>query len=105
MAPEVGLKELHTISNRINTLKSYYYGNQAKLEIGEKNPPTVNDKMFTLYLSLERSTYGPTETNKKQMNIIDTMLLNAENQLDVIQNEVRQLEDLLKASGAPYIDD
>jgi hypothetical protein len=105
VAPEIGLKQLGTITERIHALKSDYYGNQAKLEIGEKNPPTVNDKMFTIYLSMERSTYGPTETNKEQMTIINTMLLNAQNELEGIQNEMQQLETLLKASGAPYIDD
>lgn len=105
VAAEMGLKQLRTITEGINTLKSDYYGNQAKLEIGEKNPPTVNDKMFTIYLSLQRSTYGPTVTNKKQMNIINAMLSNAQNELEGIQNLMHQLEKLLKVSGAPYIDD
>ena len=103
--PETGLKQLEAIRNQINTLKSDYYGNQAKAEIGEKNPPSVNDKMFTIYLSLERSTYGPTETNKAQMQIINIMLNKAENTLITIQNSMDKLEALLKASGAPYIDD
>ncbi|WP_299217480.1 glycosyl hydrolase [uncultured Aquimarina sp.] len=103
--PETGLKQLESIRDQINTLKSDYYGNQAKAEIGEKNPPSVNDKMFTIYLSLERSTYGPTETNKAQMQIINTMLTKAENNLKTIQNSMGKLEAMLKASGAPYIDD
>ncbi len=103
--PETGLKQLELIRDQINTLKSDYYGNQAKAEIGEKNPPSVNDKMFTIYLSLERSTYGPTETNKAQMKIINDMLNKAENKLKAIQNAMDRLEVMLKASGAPYIDD
>jgi hypothetical protein len=80
-------------------------GNQAKLEIGEKNPPTINDKMFTIYLSLQRSTYGPTETNKKQMQIVKSMLTEAQKEWQVIKTSLDSLEQLLKASGAPYIDD
>lgn len=102
---EDGLKQLKAIRDQINTLKSDYYGNQAKLEIGEKNPPSVSDKMFTIYLSLERSTYGPTETNKTQMEIIKRMLTKAENELKSIENSMDKLETMLKASGAPYIDD
>ncbi|SDS34771.1 Uncharacterized protein SAMN04515667_1971 [Formosa sp. Hel1_31_208] len=102
---ETGLKQLNKIRDQINTLKSDYYGNQAKLEIGEKNPPSVSDKMFTIYLSLERSTYGPTETNKTQMQIINSMLNKAENELKAIEDAMDKLEALLKTSGAPYIDD
>jgi len=102
---EDALKELKAIRDKINTLKSDYYGNQAKSEIGEKNPPSVSDKMFTIYLSLERSTYGPTETNKTQMQIVKTMLTKAENELKTIESAMDKFETMLKASGAPYIDD
>lgn len=102
---ETGLKQLKAIRDQINTLKSDYYGNQAKSEIGEKNPPSVSDKMFTIYLSLERSTYGPTETNKTQMQIINNMMNKAQNELKAIENSMDQLEAMLNASGAPYIDD
>lgn len=102
---EDGLKQLNAIRDQINTLKSNYLGNQAKLEIGEKNPPSVGDKLFTLYLSLGRSTYGPTETNKTQMQIVTSMLTKAENELNAIMGSMDKFESLLKTSGAPYIDD
>ncbi|WP_353779986.1 glycosyl hydrolase [Winogradskyella sp. 3972H.M.0a.05] len=102
---ESGLRQLKAIKDQINTLKSDYYGNQARSEIGEKNPPSVSDKLFTIYLSLERSTYGPTETNKTQMQVINNMLNKAENKLKAIESAMNQFEALLKASGAPYIDD
>ena len=101
---ETGLKQLDAIKNQINTLKSDYYGNQAKSEIGEKNPPAVSNKMFSIYLSLERSTYGPTETNKTQMQIINTKLNKAESELKAIQSSMEKFEAMLKAHGAPYID-
>lgn len=102
---EVGLKQLKNIRDQINALKTNYYGNQAKSEIGEKNLATVSDKMFTIYLSLERSTYGPTATNKAQMEIIKSMLMKAENDLEAIKNDMDTLETMLKANGSPYIDD
>jgi photosystem II stability/assembly factor-like uncharacterized protein len=103
--PEIGLKKLQTVREQLNSLKSDYYGNAAKLEIGEKNLPTVKDKIFAVYLSLERSTYGPTETNKKQIEIIKAMLSKAETELSVIQKSLDSLKQLLKASGSPHIDD
>ena len=105
LAPDVGLKQLEAIRKQIHRLKSDYYGNQAKLEIGEKNPPTVSDKLFTIYLSISRSTYGPTKTNQRQMQVITAMINNAASEVTSIENAIRQLEELLKASGAPYIDD
>jgi photosystem II stability/assembly factor-like uncharacterized protein len=103
IAPDKGLNQLDAIRDQINSLKSDYYGNQAKLEIGEKNLPSVNERMFRIYLSLERSTYGPTETNKKQMQIIKSMLLKADNELKSIQDSINKLEQALRASGAPII--
>ncbi|NNK82989.1 MAG: hypothetical protein HKO92_07685, partial [Flavobacteriaceae bacterium] len=49
--------------------------------------------------------YGPTETNKKQMQIIKSMLTDAENEWQAIRKSLDSFEQLLKASGAPYIDD
>lgn len=103
--PEMGLNRLETVRKQFNSLKSDYYGNQAKLEIGEKNPPTVAEKLFGIYLSLERSTYGPTETNKKQIEIVQTMLSKVESELRAIKNSLDGLEQLLKNSGSPSIDD
>ncbi|WP_282124114.1 WD40/YVTN/BNR-like repeat-containing protein [Algibacter mikhailovii] len=103
--PEQGLVKLEAVKNQYNTLKTAFYGNQAKLEIGEKNPPTVMEKIFTIYLSLGRSTYGPTETNKKQIQIIDQMISKAEDELSGIQKSLDSLEDVLNASHGPYIDD
>ncbi|NRA93042.1 MAG: glycosyl hydrolase, partial [Psychroserpens sp.] len=103
--PQVAITRLDDITKRLNTFKSSYYGNQARAEVGEKNQSTVADKLFTLYLSLDRSTYGPTETNKRQIQIINTMLDKHMQELNGISNEVDQLENELNRSGAPYIDD
>lgn len=103
--PEIGLKKLDAVREQFNILKSDYYGNQAKPEIGEKNLPTVNDKIFAIYLSLERSTYGPTETNKTQIEIINTLLSKADNELRDIEKSLDSLKRLLKTSGGPYIED
>ncbi|MDO1500573.1 glycosyl hydrolase [Winogradskyella maritima] len=105
MSPEEGLKAINAIKTKLNTLKSTYYGNQAKLEVGEKNPKTVNDMLFTLYLSLGRSTYGPTETNKAQLDMIEGKLMSAKQSVNAINAAIQDLASTIKANGGPYIED
>ncbi|WP_299228206.1 glycosyl hydrolase [uncultured Psychroserpens sp.] len=104
-SPEAISNQLAGLKRRLNELQSSYYGNQAKSEVGEKGPPTVNDRMFAVYKGVERSTYGPTAMLKAQLQIISNQLTTASSILDAIEEELAQLSATLTASGAPYIED
>lgn len=98
------LKKLQNINDKVNQLKTDFMGNSAKLEVGEKNPPTINDRMFAVYRGLEKSTYGPTESHKRQLEIVKEVTANLRNSLDSIAREIENLESQLKNSGAPYVE-
>ena len=44
-------------------------GSEAKNEIGEKNPPTPNDRMFIGMRGLFTSTHAPTQMHKDMLEI------------------------------------
>ena len=105
LSPELMHGQLSAVTQRLNDLQSSYYGNQAKQEVGQKDPPTVGDRMFVIYRALERSTYGPTSTHKAQLKIISEALTMAHSKLNGIQGELERIKTKLSQAGAPYIED
>ena len=79
-------------------------GDAAKNEIGEKTGPTIGTRLFKVSLGISNSTYGPTETNKESMAIIETQLNEIRSKLRASQQKISLLgEDLVKA-GAPWVE-
>jgi hypothetical protein len=97
--------DLAQINTDIESLRSSYYGNQAKSEVGEKGPHTVAFRMFSIYIGIERSTYGPTTTHKQQLSLIKKQVSAALSRLEGIQMRLDDVYNQLKTSGAPYIED
>ena len=97
-------KRLHDISQELVKLNSELYGNQAKLEIGEKTKPTIGERMFAVYRGIERSTYGPTDTHKRSMQLIENQLNTINSKLTALQSDLSSLYKDLRAAGAPYVE-
>ncbi|MEL6811139.1 MAG: glycosyl hydrolase [Bacteroidota bacterium] len=96
--------EAAQILKDLQSLQSDYYGNQAKQEVGEKDPPTVGDRMFAIYRGIERSTYGPTGSHKTQLDIVNKEVASGLNRLSGIKLRLDSLYEKLKAAGAPYVE-
>jgi len=97
--------ELQGVLAKIQKLESDVFGNQAKQEMGEKDDPTIGDRMFAVYRGIERSTYGPTNTHKQQLELINRELQSALGTLKSIQSQLNGVYEKLKAAGAPYVED
>ncbi|QNJ98733.1 glycosyl hydrolase [Constantimarinum furrinae] len=80
-------------------------GNQSKLEIGEKTKPTIGERMFAVYRGIERSTYGPTGTHLKSMEIINSQLNTISVKMDLTEQLMDAVYKELRDAGAPYIED
>ncbi|GEQ86263.1 hypothetical protein ULMS_17710 [Patiriisocius marinistellae] len=105
LAPGSLETQFSNIHKDLNALNSEIYGNPAKLSIGEKTTPLIGDRLFAVYRGIERSTYGPTSTHKKQMQIITTQLNGAKNKLSAIEQKLETINNQLKAAGAPYVEE
>lgn len=95
---------IQEVIDNLNKLSADYYGNPAKGEIGEKGKPTVGERMFAIYRGIERSTYGPTETHRKQLEIVEKDLNGALSRLRAEERKLNKIYDFLQAKGAPYIE-
>ncbi|WP_411767562.1 WD40/YVTN/BNR-like repeat-containing protein [Winogradskyella sp. A3E31] len=103
-SPQSIMTSIAQAKKNLYKLQSSYYGNTAKFEVGEKNPPTVNERMFAIYRGLERSTYGPTTSHKEQLRIIEKQLNAANTKLENIKAQLSTIENQLQKAGAPYIE-
>jgi len=97
-------KQLHDTRAKLIAISSELNGNASKVQIGEKTKPTIGDRMFAVFRGIERSTYGPTDTHKRSMEIINTQLGSLSTKLDDVNNELKQLARALKNAGAPYVE-
>ena len=97
--------KLHKLTSQLNELDREYHGNGAKREIGEKTKSAINDRLFSLYIGLSNSTYGPTSTHKKTMQIVNDQLSSIESKLETIKTEMGKLSSDLGEAGAPPVEE
>ena len=80
------------------------YGNRAKRQVGEKRSPTVGSRLSAVDLGVYHSTYGPTATLRKTLEIANTQLEQIKSDLEEAQAEGAALGDDLLEAGAPWVE-
>lgn len=95
---------LHDLRKEIIDINAQLNGDAAKNEIGEKTGPTIGDRLFKVSLGISNSTYGPTETNKKTMEIIESQLSDIRSKVEASQKRILMLGDDLVKAGAPWVE-
>ncbi|MEL6846248.1 MAG: hypothetical protein AAFP02_23830, partial [Bacteroidota bacterium] len=79
-------------------------GNEARSEIGERNPPTVRSRMFVGYRGLS-TTYGPTEMHRQSLDLAEKELQGIMKSVeDLGKSKIPNVEKTLQEAGAPYIE-
>jgi len=101
---EEGNTLLHDTSIKMNALTKKMGGSPAKAQIGEKTIPKMGDRMFSLYLGIANSTYGPTDTHKNIINWINADLKTFNSELSEIDKNLVSLKDMIVKAGGPYIE-
>ncbi len=97
-------KALSELRQKLLEIEEQLNGNHSKNEIGEKNNPTVKSRLNAASNGVQNSTYGPTETAQRSLEIAEREYDILKKELDGIINEkIPELEMQLKAAGAPEI--
>ncbi|MDC3051215.1 glycosyl hydrolase [Bacteroidota bacterium] len=95
--------DFHNLKNSLLTIKRKVFGNESKKEIGEKNLPTLFDRIRVASQGLS-SSYGPT---KLHIESLDMARLMSEEIKPLIKNlkskEINSLENKIKNIGGPDI--
>lgn len=99
------VSQLHKLRNELLSIEKSLEGSTAKNEIGEKGKPTISQRLFVASMGTSNSTYGPTPTHKRSLEIAKTEFALLKTSYDKIINEtIPNLEKLLKDTGAPIIE-
>ena len=97
-------QRLHQLQQDLMNLDVAMNGMRTKQEPGEKTNPAIGDRLFAVSRGIDHSTYGPTETTKNTMAIVEKQLKSSRTTLEAIVARAKTLgKDLVKA-GAPWIE-
>ncbi len=88
----------------VKGLNVKFNGNTAKQEIGERNDPTIGTWGFALWKGVAWSTYGPTETHKEALSIVQKKLGELQSELNSLNSQAKNLADQIVAAGGPKIE-
>ena len=96
--------QINLIKRELANLDKNINGSSAREEVGEKNEyPNMQDYLWSAYNS--STSYGPTITQEKTLNIVQELYNQNKIKLEQIQNEyLNNLEVNLQKIGIPWIE-
>lgn len=98
-------EQLHQIRMDLLGMEEQLFGNKSKDIVGEKNNPTIYSRLGVAFRGVSNSTYGPTPTHRRNLEIAQKEFEEIIPQLDEILDErMPELEKALQDAGAPYIE-
>ena len=96
--------QLHELSAALLKMDVALNGMSSKRQVGEKTKPTIGERLFAINRGITRSTYGPTATHQRTMEIIKTELSQLQTQFNTQLAQMDQLMKALAKAGAPLIE-
>jgi hypothetical protein len=98
--------ELASLKKELDQLKWSLYGLPLKDQIGEKNNPTVQSRLFDISRVVSGSTYGPTKSARENLRIVQKTLMDGSENLKTIQSELLLKGDnITSQTGIPLLKD
>ena len=97
------LADINTTRLALLAVQKELQGDPVKDEIGERSNPTPNNGNRIAYSALN-NTYGPTANHKTSLNRAKKQLQGIKAKLKTLANSTAQIEQRLKAAGAPWIE-
>ncbi len=96
-------RDLHALHERLYDLDGRLNGHGAKLSIGEVFEQTVDDRISVAMIGTNFSTYGPTPTHRRSLDIARIELAEIKRDLEqVVNQDMPALDARLQQAGAPW---
>ena len=97
--------ELSLTRDQLLDIRRQLTGNTAKKQMGEKNDPSVQQRISFAFSGTNRSTYGPTPAHRASIDIGKKQLTNIIDLLSqIIDEQMPVIEKRIQESGAPWIE-
>ncbi|MEM8908088.1 MAG: hypothetical protein AAGD05_09610, partial [Bacteroidota bacterium] len=97
-------QRLHELRIEQMRMEQALNGSPSKRQPGEKTRPTIGDRMFSLYIGLSQSTYGPTKFHRQGLELINTQLKDLQTQLKAHNEKIANLAQELRQNGGPALE-
>ncbi|MDZ7774258.1 MAG: hypothetical protein U5L09_00920 [Bacteroidales bacterium] len=97
--------QINELIINLKKLRKGFMVGSAKGEIGEKQTPTIMNRMGVVINGVSNSTYGPTPTHKKTLALAEKEYERlVESLKGMTEDSIPRLEKALQTIGAPYIE-
>ena len=98
-------EDLMQIITALQLLDVEINGPGSHKQVGEKHHVTISDRLSSAYFGTNFSTYGPTQTHKRSLEIVEKQFVQFKLKLDKILNtKMPQLEKALDKVDAPWVE-
>jgi hypothetical protein len=102
-APDGLDAELHAVEQELYAIEERLSGNESRKAIGEPDVHTVSRRLRVVSEGTGSSTYGPTPTHRRSLEIAERELAGLRQRLNAILEErLPALEKRLEEAGAPW---
>jgi photosystem II stability/assembly factor-like uncharacterized protein len=97
--------KLFRIKQSLLELDEKLNGNRSREQIGEENNPTIKDRINVAMRGTFYSTYGPTPTHIRSLEIARSEVNDLKSKLDkILKLDIPELEKELSEAGAPWME-
>ncbi len=90
-------RDLHNLDETLN-------GNRSRQQPGEKFNPIIYDRLFSVARGIERSTKGPTTTQRRMLEIATSELAAFQAELSKSLGKLTELAEKLRDAGGPWLE-
>lgn len=95
---------VHQIRKDIQAIDFQLNGHLSKRSVGEKQPPSISERLGHVVTGVSNATYGPTPSHRKSLEIAQSGYKEVSGQLEKVKAAMQKLEGTLESLGAPRVE-
>ncbi len=97
-------EQLAQLQNDLEDLNNELNGDQARQMVGEKFTPIINDRLFSVARGVDRSTYGPTATHQRMLDIANEQIESLSEKIQTATKDLSSVAKALMEQGGPWVE-
>ena len=98
------MKDLRQTRKTLLQIEEKMFGNPAKNEVGERNPPGLFERLNKVRMGVSSSAYGPTGMHLKTFAIARKDYENLSREVQQVAQSLKQIKLRMEQLGIPYLD-
>ena len=96
--------EYDELLSAYQSLNRRYKGDSNKNQTGQKNDPTIGSRLWDVARGIGGSTYGPTPSHEKMMELIEEELGSVKAEVIHLSTSVKELMTRMMNAGGVWIE-